>query len=177
MIEVADKAVDVKGFVVARLFGPDGKLKLERQGFNLITEVGDEYYAERATGIATPPDQITGMKLGTGTTAVAKTGLGAALAAYIAGSQRPIDAGYPTSQLSGAARRITWQGTWAAGVATNAAIAEIVLTNETPLADTPLAGAAGSAANTVARLLFAAAFAKAAGDSLVVTWTQDFQGA
>lgn len=170
------ESVPLKGLVVARLFGEDGALKQTSIQSNLITEIGDEYYAERAAGIATPPDQVTGMKLGTGITAASKTGAGAALVAYIAASQRPMDAGYPTSALSGTSRRITWRATWAAGVATNTAIAEAVITNETPLADTPLGGAAGAAANTIARVVFGTAINKGASDSLEISWHNDVLG-
>lgn len=139
---------------------------------NLITQVGDEYYGERAAGIASPPDQVTGMRLGTGTTAPAKTGAGAAIVTYEAGSAVAIDGGFPASSLSGSSRRIAWRATWGAGVATVNGLAEAVITNETPLTDV-----AGAAANTIARALLSPTVNKGAADTLEVTWNHDLLGA
>lgn len=160
--------LDLRGLVTARLVDADGKLKYEGQFRNGITQIGDQYFGERATGIASPPAQVTGMRLGTGTTAFAETGAGAAIVTYITASQVAIDGGFPTSALSGASRRITFQSTWAAGVATNAAIAEAVITNETPITNV-----AGTAANTIARVVFGTTINKAASDSLILTWQID----
>lgn len=41
-----DKSVRLKGEYFIRLYGPDGSLKDERQGFNVITTVGKEYLAK-----------------------------------------------------------------------------------------------------------------------------------
>ena len=138
---------------------------------NLVTQVGDEYYGERAAGIASPPDQVTGMRLGTGTTAAAKTGAGAAIVTYITGSNQAIEGGFPTSALNGSARRIQWQSIWAAGDSTNSAITEAVITNENPLTNV-----AGTAANTISRVVFSAVD-KGALDTLTVTWSHDLLGA
>lgn len=138
---------------------------------NLVTQVGDEYYGERAAGIASPPDQVTGMRLGTGTTAAAKTGAGAAIVTYISGSNQAIAGGFPTSSIPGSARRIQWQAIWAAGDSTNSAITESVITNENPLTDV-----AGSAANTISRVVFSA-IDKGALDTLTNTWSHDLLGA
>ena len=161
----------IKGTVIAELFGPDGQLKARCVTHNLITQVGDQYYGERAAGVAGPPAQVTGMKLGTGNTAPAKTGAGAALVTYLTGSDHALDATYPQSSLNGASRRITWQATWAAGQATTAApITVVVLVNDA-LADAPSA-----AANTIARALLTGIGSKGAGDTLAVTWTHDLLG-
>lgn len=168
----AEEEAFIKGWAAAVLRGPDGEIKFEDIYFNLITQVGDQYYGERAAGIASPPGQVTGERLGTGTTAVAKTGAGAAIVTYVSGSQAAIAGGFPTSALSSSSRRIAWQSAWAAGVATNAALAEAVITNESPLTDV-----AGTAANTIARLLLSPTINKAAGDSLTLTWNHDILGA
>lgn len=114
---------------------------------------------------------VSGMKLGTGTTAVAKTGAGAALVTYVTNSHQAIDATYPQSSLSGSSRRVTWRTTWAAGKATANNISEVVLVNETVLSD-----ATNTAANTVARALLSPTINKGAGDSLVLTWHWDLLG-
>lgn len=160
------------GHLHVRVYGEDGELRQERVARNLVTQVGDEYYGERAAGIASPPDQVTGARLGTGTTAPAKTGAGAAIVTYISGSNEAIDATYPQSSLSGSSRRITWRITWEAGDATNSAIAEVVLTNENPLTNV-----AGTAANTIARALLSPTINKAASDTLEITWHHDLLGA
>lgn len=162
----------IRGWVIAELFGPDGVLKARCETKNLITQVGDQYYAERATGISSPPGQVTGMKLGTGSTAVAKTGGGAALTTYLSDSQQAIDGSFPTSALSGSSRRITWKVSYAAGKATTAsAITEAVLILDT------LADATSTAANTMARVPLTGIGSKGALDTLAITWTQDFLGA
>lgn len=165
-------SMGLSGIVTVELWAPDGSLRARSIQRNLVTQVGDQYYGERAAGISSPPAQVTGMKLGTGSTAVAKTGAGAALVTYLSGSHQAIVGGYPTSALNSGARRITWQASWAAGVATTAsAITEVVIVNET------LADSTSAAAATVARALVSGVSAKAAGDSLVITWTHDLLGA
>lgn len=139
---------------------------------NLITRIGDQYYGERASGIGSPPAQITGMQLGTGTTAVAKTGAGAAIVTLVASSLVAIDGGFPTSALSGSSRRIQWKTTWPAGTATANGIAEWVLANQSTGTQTAV-----PEANTIARALASPTVNKGAGDSLAVTWNNDILGA
>jgi hypothetical protein len=155
----------IKGKVKWELRGPDGKLKASGERANIITQTGNEYYAERAAGIASPPGQVTGMKLGTGTTAVATTGAGAALVTYETGSHAAITGGFPTSSAgSGTSIKITWKSSWAAGVATDTALAEAVLVIDT------LADATSNAANTIARVLLSPTINKGASDTLDLTW-------
>jgi hypothetical protein len=149
-----------------------GHIKQFGTFLNLITQIGDEYYGERAAGIASPPDQVTGMRLGTGTTAPAKTGAGAAIVTYVTASNKAVDGGFPTSALSGSSRRIQWKTTWNAGEATANDIAEAVLTNETPLTNV-----AGAASNTVSRALLSPTVNKGASDTLALTWNHDLLGA
>lgn len=145
---------------------------------NLITDVGDQYYGERAAGIAGAPPQVTGMKLGTGTTAVSKTGGGAAIVTY-AGTgitaSKAIDGTWPqSSQPGGAAtaRQIQWRTSWAAGQVTVTALAEVVVTNETALADD-----GGNASNTISRALLSPTVNKGSTDTLTVTWNHNLLGA
>lgn len=171
---VAD-AAGIHGWGVAALYNEDMALKELDLFNNLITNVGDEYYAERAAGIASPPNQVTGMRLGTGVTAVAKNGIGGAIVTYVTGSNKAIDATFPTSnntQSGAVACRIQWKTTWAAGEATANSISEVVITNETPLTNV-----AGTAANTISRALLGTVVNKAAGDTLAITWNHDLLGA
>lgn len=159
------------GTLLVERFGPDGELLESCLTHNLITQIGDQYYAERAAGIASPPAQVTGMKLGGGSTAPAKTGAGAALVTYLANSHQAIDAGYPQSSIPASARRITWKTTWAAGKATTAsAITEVVLVNDA------LADATSAASATISRALVTGISSKGAADSLVITWSHDQLG-
>lgn len=162
----------IRGLVTVAVYGPNGELKSREVTSNLVTQVGDQIYGERGGGVSGAPAAPTGMRYGTGTTAAAKTGAGAAIVTYVTGSNKAFDATYPQSSLSGSSRRITYQCTWPAGTATASAIAEVVVTNESPLSDV-----AGTAANTMARALLSSTVNKASTDSLVVTWTHDLLGA
>lgn len=164
--------IAIAGYVTWDLFDEDGVLKEHGETHNLVTQVGDQYYAERAAGIASPPAQVTGMQLGTGTTAVAKTGGGAGLVTLIASSLVAIDGAFPTSALSGSARRIQWKTTWIAGVATNSAIAEVVLVNQSTGVQTIAPSSA-----TISRALVSPTINKQAGDTLAITWNHDTLGA
>lgn len=156
----------LEGRVEWVLTGPDGKVKRSGTAYNIITQVGDQMYGERGAGIAGAPAVPTGMKLGSGSTAVAKTGAGAALVTYLANSHQAI--GTPTSALNGSVRRITYAATFAAGKATTAsAITEAVLVNEA------LTDATSAAAATVARVLLTGIGSKGAADTLALTWTHD----
>lgn len=156
------------GEVVAELRGPDGDLKARCEVHNLVTAVGDQYYAGRAALSTGLPSQVTGMKLGTGSTAPAKSGAGAALVTYLSNSHQAMDGSYPTA----AAGVVTWRATFAAGKATTAsAITEVVLVTDA------LADATSSAANTIARALLTGIGSKGTGDSLQITWTHTIAGA
>lgn len=160
------------GWGVWELFGEEGNLKDAGFFTNMITRVGDQYYGERAAGIASPPGQVTGMQLGTGVTATAKTGAGAALVTYVTGSAVAIDGGFPTSALSGSSRQIQWKTTWAAGVATSNNIAEVVLMNQAVATN-----AGAPEANTIARALLSPTINKGASDALAITWNHLLLGA
>jgi hypothetical protein len=166
----------IKDNVHVQVFGPDGKLKDERRIHNLITDAGDLYYAGMAIALVTPaapaqPTKMSGMKLGTGTTAVAKAGAGAALVTYISGSNNPFDATWPVTQNLGAGLGVNGQykTTWAAGDVTNAAITEAVIVNDAGT------DATSTAANTAHRIVFTA-INKGASDTLVITWNAKLLG-
>ena len=172
-VREAKSNVPVGGNVVIELFGPDGVLKYHEIGENLVTDYGDEHVGERM--YLDGQDIVTGMRLGdqVAPAAASKAGTGAAIQAYLTGSNEALDAvpiGVDKGTLLG--WRVPHICTWVAGDITDPAISEVVLTDETPLTD--VAGAVG---DTVARFIFAATIDKQAGDSLVVTWNVDFLGA
>ncbi len=157
-----------KGIVHVVKRNGDGEISFEGLFENLQTLIGNQYWGERAAGIATPPNQASGMRLGTGVTAVSSTGAGAAIVTYVTGSNVAINGTYPQSaNPSAGIRRITFQSSWAAGVAT-ATLAEAVLTNESPLTNV-----AGTAANTIGRVLLSPTIVKSAADTLDLTWQVD----
>ena len=242
-----EKPTAIVGHVKWELFDKDGNLKASGETHNLITDTGDQYYADRAvlaqgsaktitaittgaravvttsaahgfgvgdvvtiagvtptgynnkwaitavpsattfsinvgtalgagtafgtaTGMAFPIAQ--GMKLGTGSTAVAKSGAGAALVTYLTGSNKAFDSTFPSTSGTSGGRVITYKTTYAAGEATSAsAITEAVLFLDFP------ANATSSAANTIARVLLSPANSKGASDTLTVTWTHTILGA
>lgn len=160
------------GLVTWELRDENGNLKETGQTRNIITDIGDQMYYERGAGIVTTPVP-TGMKLGTGSTATAKFGAGAALVTYLSNSHQAFDATYPQSALVGHTRQLTYKVTYAAGKATSAAtaITEVVIVNET------LADSTSAATATVSRALLSPAVAsKQSTDSLTLTWTHTGAG-
>ncbi len=170
-VREAKSNVPVGGNVVVELFGPDGVLKYHEIGENLVTDYGDEHVGERM--YLDGQEIVTGMRLGTGATAASKAGAGAAIVTYESGSQEALDA-VPIGVDKGAGLgwRVPHICTWIAGDVTEVALAEVVLTDETPITDV-----AGVVGDTVARFVFGSTIDKQAGDSLVVTWNVDFLGA
>lgn len=125
-----------------------------------------------AQGLTLP--SASGMRLGTGVTAVAKTGAGAAIVTVGTGTNnsKAFDSTWPQSSLSGSSRRIQYKTTWAAGDATQNSLAEVVITTEQPLSQV-----AGTAANTTSRALLSPTVNKGASDTLAITWNHDLLGA
>jgi hypothetical protein len=171
------EAVGMAGFGVARLFDGDGRPTLVVPFRNLVTTAGDQYYAQKAiVGVApaapTAPTVATGMKLGTGTTAAAKSGAGAALVTYLTASNRAFDSAFPTASAVGGDTGwyANYQTTWPAGTATNTAITEVVIVNDSAT------NATSTAANTYSRAL-PTLINKTASDSLEIAWSHRFLGA
>ena len=165
------------GYGVAELRDQHGRLKQAVPFANLITTAGDEYYAKKGiVGVqpANPsaPTIANGMKLGTGTTAAAKSGAGAALVTYKSASNVAFDTSFPAAAAVGGdgGWNATYKTTWGAGVATDAALTEVVLVND------QTDNTASTAAETYARAVFSAVN-KGALDSLAITWTHKFLGA
>lgn len=168
----------VVGYGVAVLTGPTGELKHVEPFANLVTDAGDAYYAAKAitdVGPANPsaPTAADGMKLGTGEDAVTKNGTGAALVTYKTGSNVPFDSGFPQTEDLGGGNgdNAVYESTWEAGVATDSALAEVVIVTD---ADTDATSAEG---DTYSRALFSSPIDKGSGDSLAVTWKHKFLGA
>jgi hypothetical protein len=168
----------MEGTITVRLFDEDGNVVREETVKNLITDAGDLYQATRVvSGVnsngVSQPTLMTGMKLGTGTTAAAKNGAGAALVTYLTASNRTFDSTYPQVSNLGAGLGVNavYRVTWPAGVATSASINEIVIVNDAAT------NATSTAANTIARAVFGTTINKAAGEALEITWNHKCLGA
>lgn len=164
----------IRGHGTAVLRAADGTVKETVAFDNLVTQVGEQAYGDayaglHASGNVADPAAVTGMQLGTGTTAVAKTGAGSFIVTYVAGSDKAIEASHPISVLNGGVRRITWQAVWAAGEATQ----ESPALSEVAIVTRVLDAVVATEAQTVSRALLSPTVAKAAGDSLTVTWHHD----
>lgn len=157
------------GGIVLTCYAEDGSVKWTEIINNLITDVGDQYYAQRALAAVAPTapadaTKVTCMKLGTGVTAVAKSSTGAGIVTYVSGSNAAF------SSVSRSTNAITYNATWGAGTATNAALGEIVIavTN---------ADATSLAADCIARALISPTRNKQSTDTLTAAWTHTFLGA
>jgi hypothetical protein len=168
----------IVGFGVVEKFDRYGRRTHLEPFANLVTTAGDQYYAQKAiVGIApaspSAPTAMNGMKLGTGTTAVAKSGAGAALVTYLTASNVAFDATFPSAAAvagTDTGWNATYKTTWAAGVATSATINEVVIVND------QATNATSTAANSIARAVISTVN-KGASDSLAITWSHKFLGA
>lgn len=173
-IDMAKKLTDRIGRVgygVVELFDGDMQLKAVTPFANTITDAGDLYYAQKCIAAIAPaspaaPTAVSGMKLGTGTTAINKgAGTGIALATYKTGSNLAFDATFPSTSNLGVnlGVRDVYKTTWPAGTATDAALTEAVIVNDAATNATTVA------ANTICRTVFSAQN-KGASDTLAITW-------
>jgi hypothetical protein len=170
------------GYGVVEVRGADGVLKQVEPFANIVTTAGDQWYAQAAAaaagGAAASPIKPNGMRLGTATTAAAKSGVGAASIAsgsYITGSNNLFDS-VPTAAAAVGTDQgweVSYVTTWAAGDSTNPTINEVSLVND---AGTDTGAASAAVANTYARAVVAA-INKGASDSVTITWKHKFLGA
>lgn len=160
------------GHGVVTLWTPEDGVKVQVPFTNLITTVGDEYYAKRAiAGINgySFSTVVTGMKYGTGTTAAAKSSTGSYLVTPDTNSYRATWDSTTATAVAGTNTGwyTTYQVTWAAGTATNSAITEAALLT---------ANTDASAAVVISRVVFTAVN-KTINDALTITWNHKFLGA
>jgi hypothetical protein len=163
----------IVGFGVAELRDGDGQLVSLTPFSNLITDVGDLYYATKAIVGISPsataaPTAVSGMQVGTGTTAVAKNSTGASIVTFAAG--QAFDSTYPKVVNLGAGLGVNTQylTTYGAGVAT-ATVSEACIVQGTVTS-------AAAASATIARVVFTG-IVKGANDTLAFTWNHKFLGA
>jgi hypothetical protein len=157
------------GRMAYELRGPDGRIKARGVTHNLVTGNGDQYCAKK---LYSAPTLMTAMKLGTATTAPAKTGAGSfvAVADYVSGSAHACDESSP--KAGGTNDIVTFIHTWAAGEATNSTINRVAIVD-----NTTDAGEADATHTLSAALMNPAPVAKGAADTLKITWNITFLGA
>lgn len=138
----------ITGHVLVELRDADGRLKERREVDNLVVTAGKQHIAD-ALSSAPGQSAMGWMAVGTGSTAPAAgdTALGT-----------EIDRNALTSRTDAGAV-VTYVGDWAAGDATNAALAEAGIFNQSSVGGTMLARATFTAIN------------KGASDTLKITWT------
>lgn len=143
----------MRGVMEARLFDKDGALKATRKVHNTVTTLGHKMAADQL--LASPAVAKPGwMEVGTGT---GQDAADSTLATYIADSRTALD-----SKTRGANAIVTMVCTFPAGTGTGAITEAGVFNVVTD--------------NTTDMILYSsfAAINKAAGDSLVITWTLTF---
>lgn len=172
--DLANGGVGIVGYGVIELRHEDGSLGLVRPFANLVTDVGDLYYATMGIALVTPsntaqPTKLTGMQIGSNAAAVTKASTGAGMNTFLFG--KAFDATYPkaVALASGQGAEAQYMTTFAAGEGTSTTVNEAVLTNGT-------IGTTSAVANTIARIL-TGTINKGAGDSLAITWRNKFLGA
>lgn len=175
--ELTVDGLGLVGYGVVELRDEYGNLKELQPFANLITTSGDAYYAQKAIVSISPanaaaPTAANGMKLGTSTTAAAKSSTGSALVTYLSGSNIVFDATFPSAAAVGGdgGWNATYKSTWGAGVATSSTINEVAIVNDAAT------NANSTVANTYARAVLTTVN-KAAGDTLAITWSHKFLGA
>jgi len=161
----------IEGTVIAHLFDADKLCP----GFpvtitNLITLVGDQMLQKKFTGQGTVSTTVSGMKLGAGTIAAAKTGTGSYINTtnYVTASALAFDAGFPTvssATANASEMKVTWNPAVVSGT-----VADVAIVN-----NTTNAGEADGT-GTFARTIFPAAFLMGVTNKLIITWIWTFIG-
>lgn len=167
----------IVGEVTLECFDSEGNLRWSETQKNKITTVGDQYYAKMGcAGVLsnTAPSLANGMKLGTATTAVAKSSTGSfiANANYIIGSNNTFDSVTPAVVSGDTGWKITYVTTWAAGDATNSTINEVAIVTDQATDNTST-----GASVCIARAVLGTTRNKQSTDTLTATWTHTFLGA
>lgn len=144
--------------VVAVLKGRDDIQRLI-PGANVVTDDGDQYYAEAAAGA--PSWAVGGMRLGTDNTAPTKSDTD--VTSFLSGSGKAMDSGYPktndddTDNTGAGADIVTWRVSYGTGEANGTGIVELAIVDNIT---TPT--------KALAHALFSAGFDKTSSDTLKV---------
>lgn len=153
-MENINDSIQIKGSVKVQLIGPDGKIKQEHEDHNLIVTVGKSYLATWLAAASQAGKFMSYIALGTGTTA--PTSGDTALQTEFSGGGDSRSLGTLTPSTN------TWNNTavFSPGNCTGAVTEAGLFT-------------AATVGTMFARQTFAA-YNKAAGDTLTVSWTVTF---
>jgi len=136
-------------------------------GANIVTNDGDQYYAEAAVG--SPSWSVAGLRLGTSNTAVAKTDTD--VTTFLTGSGKAIDATYPktndadTDNTGAGVDIVTWTTSYTTSEGNGTGIQEGAIVDNIT---TPT--------KALCHFLFAASFDKTSSDTLKVIVNHQFNG-
>lgn len=161
------------GVVRYKLYGPNGELKQEGKGCNIVTTQGDNYFVDQlsdSTGAA-----VDLMALGTGSGNVGKADTWVSGPFANNGSAAAGKGSVAAVTNSGTPGNLQYVGTFAAGYATKDGITRAILTNLDPSGNgngTPN----GTTTFCVAHGTISPTVNKGAADSLVITWDVTFLG-
>jgi len=145
--------------ILAVLTHKDGSVEI-RKGKNIVTDDGDIYYAKKVAG-ETTDFETPEMRLGTDTTQPDKTDTD--VIAFIAGSNKPVDAGFPQrnnqdpGNTLGGVNTLTWKISYDLGDLDVQNIAEAAIVDD-----------GTSPTKAICRFLFDEAFDVADTDQLTV---------
>ena len=148
---------------------PDGR-KFAYLGLNIVTNAGDEYYAERGAAETPSTDfsnSTAGLRLGSGNTTVTKADTD--VSTFITGAATAVDASYPTTSdgdsdnVSSGADIVSWRYQYSAS-AFSASVAEGAIVDN-------------DASPTAALNHFLATFDKTSSDTLKIFINHEFTGA
>jgi hypothetical protein len=161
----------MRGCGVAELKDGDGKHKLVVPFVNLITTVGDRYYADRGS-LTTPQLTPAYMALGTSTIQPGKsTNAGIVTAGGLTPGYKAFYGTTPDTIVNPAGADqgyyVQYVTQWAAGEATGN-LGEVVITSAT---------STWAAATCISRAVFGTVIPKGDSDTLTITWNHLFYGA
>lgn len=158
----------IRGHVIAELFGPDGKLKQREETHNLVTDIGDIYFAKRA--YSTESLATFYMKTASDNVIAAKSGSGSYIVSNY--NEHSVAAMVTNWPAAGATNNVAqFKSTWAADADHAYTVRRVALTiNSDNNADE-------AAADCYAMSVFSADIVKTAADTLTITWNITFTGA
>lgn len=172
----------VTGQVLALLRQPELGMEIAIPGLNIVTDIGDEFYAYRGSNVQPPDGYFTDgatlpfdgiMELYNGASAAPdKANDRSDLAGLVTGSGQAMDSGYPkrddddTDNTGAGVDIVTYRRSYTTAQANATGIADVVITNPSP----------GASEVLLMHAEFAATFDKTSSDTLKVFVNHSFLG-
>ena len=162
------KGVGLKGLVVCVLTDQFGRPISRAESENIVTNDGDQYYAEASMG--SESWAVTGMRLGSDPASADVAKADTDVNSFLTGTQQDIDSGYPKtddddSDNVSSVDIVTWRVSYGSSAANVNSISEvsIVDSNTGPV-------------KALCHAVFATPFAKTSDDTLKVFVNHEFSG-